>query len=150
MKVAVSSTGKTIDSVIDPRFGRCGWFLVVETEDMTSEAFSNESVALGGGAGIQSAQFIVSKGAAAVITGHCGPNAASALSAAGVKVILDQAGTVRDAVERYKRGEVQPAAGANVEAHYGMGTGRGAGRGMGMGRGMGGGGRGRGRGMGGG
>jgi len=150
MKVAVSSTGKTLDSVIDPRFGRCSWFGIVETEDMTFEAFSNESVALGGGAGIQSAQFIASKGVEAVITGNCGPNAMSALSAAGVKIILDQTGTVREAVERYKRGELQPAAGANVEAHYGMGTGRGAGRGMGMGRGMGGGGRGRGRGMGGG
>jgi predicted Fe-Mo cluster-binding NifX family protein len=150
MKVAVSSTGKTLDSAIDPRFGRCSWFVIVETENMTSEAFSNESVALGGGAGIQSAQFIVSKGAVAVITGHCGPNAVSALSAAGVKVILDQTGMVRDAVERYKKGELQPTAGANVEAHYGMGTRRGAGRGMGMGRGMGGGGRGRGRGMGGG
>jgi predicted Fe-Mo cluster-binding NifX family protein len=154
MKVAVSSTGKNLDSAIDPRFGRCSWFVIVETEDMTSEAFSNESVALGGGAGIQSAQFVVSKGAAAVITGHCGPNAASALSAAGVKVLLDQAGTVREVVERYKRGDLQPAAGANVEAHYGMGAGRGAGpgrgmgRGMGMGQGMGGGGRGRGRGMG--
>ena len=156
MKVAVSSTGKTLDSAIDPRFGRCSWFAIVETGDMSFEAFSNESIALGGGAGIQSAQFIASKGAAAVITGHCGPNAMSALSAAGMKVIVGQTGTVREAIEKYKRGELQSAAGANVEAHYGMGAsrgagpGRGMGRGMGMGQGMGGGGRGRGRGMGGG
>jgi predicted Fe-Mo cluster-binding NifX family protein len=137
MKVAVSSTGKTIDSAIDPRFGRCSWFVIVETEDMSFEAFSNESVALGGGAGIQSAQFIVSKGAEAVITGNCGPNAMSALSAAGVKVIIGQTGTVREAAARYQRGELRSASGANVDAHYGTGTGRGVGCGRGMGRGMG-------------
>jgi predicted Fe-Mo cluster-binding NifX family protein len=111
---------------------------------MSSEAFSNESIALGGGAGIQSAQFIASKGAEAVITGNCGPNAMSALSAAGVKVIIGQTGTVREAVERYKRGELGSTPAANVEAHYGMGGGGGMGRGMGRGMGMGGG---KGRGM---
>jgi len=137
MKVAVSSTGKNLESAVDPRFGRCSWFLIVETGDMTSEALSNESVALGGGAGIQSAQFIVSKGATAVLTGNCGPNAMSALSAAGVNVILGQTGTVREAVERFKKGELPSASKANVDAHYGMGAGGGMGRGMGMGGGMG-------------
>ncbi len=147
MKVAVSSTGKNLESAIDPRFGRCAYFLIVETDDMGFEVFDNQSVALGGGAGIQSAQFIASKGAAALITGNCGPNAMSALSAAGVKVIIGQTGTVREAVERYKRGELGSAAEANVEAHYGMGATGGMGRGMGMGRSMG---RGMGGGMGGG
>jgi predicted Fe-Mo cluster-binding NifX family protein len=86
MKVAVSSTGNQLESLIDPRFGRCAYFLVVETDDMSFEAFDNQSVALGGGAGIQSAQFIASKGVVAVITGNCGPNAMRALSAARVKV----------------------------------------------------------------
>jgi predicted Fe-Mo cluster-binding NifX family protein len=145
MKVAVSSTGKTLDSAIDPRFGRCSWFVIVEPEDMSFEAFSNESIALGRGAGIQTAQSIVSKGATALLTGNCGPNAMSALSAAGLKVILGQSGTVREAIERYKRGELSSAPAANVEAHYGMGTGRGMGCGRGMGRGTGmGGGMGRG------
>jgi predicted Fe-Mo cluster-binding NifX family protein len=148
MKVAVSSTGKNLDSAIDPRFGRCSYFLIIETGDMSFEAFSNESVALGGGAGIQSAQFIASKGATALLTGNCGPNAMSALSAAGVKVIIGQTGTVREAVERYKRGDLRSASEANVDAHYGMGVGGGMGRGMGRGMGMGGGmGRGMGRGM---
>jgi predicted Fe-Mo cluster-binding NifX family protein len=141
MKVAVSSTGKTLDSAIDPRFGRCSYFLVVETGDMSFEAFSNESIALGGGAGIQSAQFIASKGATAVLTGNCGPNAMSALSAAGVKVIIGLSGTVREAVEGYKRGDLPSISEANVGAHYGMG---GGGMGRGMGRGMRGGGMGRG------
>jgi predicted Fe-Mo cluster-binding NifX family protein len=157
MKVAVSSSGNNLDSQIDPRFGRCACFLIVETDDMHFESFDNENIALGGGAGIQSAQFVASKGAKAVITGNCGPNAVRTLSAAGVELIIGQTGTVREAVERYKRGDLRPASEANVPDHYGMGTGRGTatgrgmGRGTGMGRGMGmgrGGGMGRGMGMG--
>jgi predicted Fe-Mo cluster-binding NifX family protein len=131
MKVAVSSTGTDLDSPIEPRFGRCAYFITVETDDMNFEVFDNESIALGGGAGIQSAQFIASKGASAVLTGNCGPNAMQALTAAGVKVVIGQAGTVRQAVERYKKGETQAASEANVDAHYGAGMGGGMGRGMG-------------------
>ncbi len=139
MKVAVSSSGKDLDSQVDPRFGRCAFFVIIETDDMGFESFDNENIALGGGAGIQSAQFVASTGAKAVITGNCGPNAMRTLSAAGVELFVGQAGTVRDAVERYKRGELRAASEANVTDHYGMGSGRGMGMGggMGMGRGMG-------------
>lgn len=159
MKVAVSSSGRDLDSQIDPRFGRCAYFLIVETDDMSYEAFENENLALGGGAGISSAQFVSSKGAAAVLTGNCGPNAVQALSAAGVELFVNQTGTVKDALDRYRSGELKPADQANVSDHYGMGPqgstgdtqGTPSGGGVGMGRGMGGGrgmGMGRGRGMG--
>ena len=68
MKVAVSASGRDLDSQIDPRFGRCAFFLVVETDEMSFESFSNENMALAGGAGIQSAQFVASKGAKSVNT----------------------------------------------------------------------------------
>lgn len=144
MKIAVSSSGTDLGSQIDPRFGRCAYFLVIETGDMSFEACNNESIALGGGAGIQSAQFVASKGAKAVITGSCGPNAVRTLSAAGIELFVGQSGTVIDAVERYKNGALSPTDKANVPDHYGMGnlvpaaeTSRqdfGGGRGMGMGR----------------
>ena len=157
MKVAVSSNGKNLDSQIDPRFGRCAYFLIVETDDMNFEVFDNENIALGGGAGIQSAQFVASKGIQAVITGNCGPNAVRTLSAAGVKLFVGQSGTVKEAIERYKSGELKSTDEPSVSDHYGMGEvgpmrdqqGQGFGRGMGMGRGMSRGmGTGRGRGMG--
>jgi len=100
MKIAISSNGKDLNSQIDPRFGRCAYFLIVETEDMSFEAFDNENIALGGGAGIQSAQFVASKGAKAVITGNCGPNAVRTLSAAGVELFVGQAGTVKEVIEK--------------------------------------------------
>ena len=145
MKIAVSSSGKDLDSQMDPRFGRCAYFVIVETEDMSFEAFDNENIALGGGAGIQSAQFVSSKGAKAVLTGNCGPNAVQTLSAAHVKVFVGQSGTVREAIERYTRGDMKSTTTPNVADHYGMGGGAGMGRGISMGRG---GGMGKGRGMG--
>jgi predicted Fe-Mo cluster-binding NifX family protein len=131
MKVAVSASGTNLDATIDPRFGRCAYFIVVETEDMGFESFDNQNAALGGGAGIQSAQFVASKGARAVLTGHCGPNAVRTLNAAGIEVYVGQSGTVREAVERYKNGELSHTTQPNVPDHFGMGGGKGRGRGMG-------------------
>ena len=155
MKLAISSSGKDLNSQIDPRFGRCAYFLVINPDDMSFEVFNNDSAVLGGGAGIQSAQFVASKGVDAVITGNCGPNAVQTLTAAGVELFAGQAGTVKAVVERFKKGQLRPTSEANVDSHFGMapGAGSGPGGGMGGGRGMGGGmggGRGMGRGMGGG
>lgn len=132
MKIAISSTGRDLDSQIDPRFGRCAYFVIVETEDMSYGAFDNESISLSGGAGIQAAQFVASEGVKAVITGNAGPNAMNTLSAAGVEVCTGQCGTVREVVERYKKGGMNTTSTPNVGAHFGMGSGAGAGRGMGM------------------
>jgi predicted Fe-Mo cluster-binding NifX family protein len=151
MKVAVSASGKDLDTPIDPRFGRCAYFLIIDTEDMSFEAFDNESVALSGGAGIQASQFVASKGVTVVITGNVGPNAVRTLEAASVKVIVGQSGTVRQAIKDYKDGKLKSTDQANVADHYGMGgdMGRGGGMGRGMGGGMGcGGGMGRGMGRG--
>jgi predicted Fe-Mo cluster-binding NifX family protein len=155
MKIAVSSVGKDLNAQLDPRFGRCAYFLVVHPDDMSFEAIKNESAVLGGGAGIQSAQFLASKGVDAVITGNCGPNAVQTLSAAGIGLYPGQTGIVKEVVERFIKGKLRPTNEATVDSHFGMapgvgfGSGGGIGGGRGMGRGMGGG-RGMGRGMGGG
>ena len=153
MKVAVSSNGKDLNAQLDPRFGRCAYFLIVNPDDMSFEAFNNESAVQGGGAGIQAAQFIASQGVEAVITGNCGPNAVQTLSAAAIELFGGQTGTVREVVERFKNGHLKPTSEATVDSHFGINTEAGIGRGRGMvgGRGVGqgkGGGRGTGRGMG--
>ena len=141
MKIAISSMGTDLDTQIDPRFGRCAHFIIVETDDMSFEAFDNEDIALGGGAGIGSAQFVASKGAKVIITGNVGPNAVSTLSAAGTQVVTGEMGTVRKAIEDFKKGKLSSNSGPNVPSHYGggagMGRGMGRGGGMGQGRGLG-------------
>ena len=152
MKVAVSSNGENLNAKLDPRFGRCPFFLVVNPDDMSFEVLNNESAAQGGGAGIQAAQFLASQGVEAVITGNCGPNAGETLSAAGIELFGEQAGTVREVVERFKKGNLNPTSEATADSNFGMNVAAGFGRrggrggGRGIGRGMGGG-RGTGRGM---
>ncbi|RKY13277.1 MAG: dinitrogenase iron-molybdenum cofactor biosynthesis protein [Planctomycetota bacterium] len=172
MLVVVTSQGDTLDSQVDGRFGRCAWFLFYDTEkDELVEAVQNAAAAAGGGAGIQAAQFVVNKGAKAVITGNVGPNASAVLQGAGVEIYVGASGTVKDAIEAFKAGKLTKASGPTVGAFAGAGQGAGApqqtpppqapfyapgpgfGRGMGWGRGMGfgrgmGWGRGRGRGWG--
>ncbi len=164
MKVAVTSSGPTLETQVDPRFGRCVYFLIVDTDTMRLEAVENPNVGLGQGAGVQSAQLLAGKKVESVLTGNCGPNAHETLTAAGIKVVLGCSGVVRDAIGRFKAGRLTPANAPNVASHSGMGDppspsmgepapsqpGPIPGSGMGMGRGLGGGGRGRGMGQGGG
>ena len=116
MKIAVSSTGPDLDSQVDPRFGRCRYFIIIDRETMEFEAVRNPNVMTMGGAGIQSAQLVANKGAEVILTGNCGPNAFQTLSAAGITVIVGVPGTVREAIERYKRGEFRPATQPSVAA----------------------------------
>lgn len=124
MKVAVTATGPSLDAAMDPRFGRCSYFVIVETDDMTFEAIENVNSSLSGGAGIQSAQVMAQKGAKAVLTGNCGPNAHQTLSAAGIDVIVGCSGIVSEAVERFKSGQLRAASAPNVAGHSGMGGGQ--------------------------
>jgi predicted Fe-Mo cluster-binding NifX family protein len=163
MKIAVSSTGQALESAIDPRFGRCSYFLIVNPATLEYDAIANSNADLGGGAGIQSAQLIAEKGASVVLTGSCGPNALQVFEKAGIQVVTGVAGSVSQAVQQFTAGSLKPdtaeqtAASFSGQAGPGVSGGRGVGgggRGIGGGgRGMGGGGRGMGgggRGMGGG
>jgi predicted Fe-Mo cluster-binding NifX family protein len=129
MKVVVSSLGENLDAPASPVFGRCPTYVFVDSETMEFEALPNPAMSQGGGAGIQAAQFVVNKGAEAVLTGSLGPNAFEVLQAAGVPGYLVNEGTVRQAVEAYKADQLEPMAGANVAARAGMGRGKGLGRG---------------------
>ena len=120
MKVAVTSRGTTLDDAVDPRFGRCAHFVIVETDDMSFEAVANSNATAGGGAGIQSAQLVADKDVKVVLTGNCGPNAFRTLEAAGIEVVIGAGGTVREAVEEYKAGRLKATGGPNVESHAGM------------------------------
>jgi predicted Fe-Mo cluster-binding NifX family protein len=163
MKVAISANGKNLESSIDERFGRCRYFIIVETDDLSYKVLENTNADLSASAGIQSASLVASKGVEAVITGNCGPKAMQVFAATTIKVIIGQRGMVKDAVEKFKSGDLSPSTHGNVPGKSGVAqtasaadSGRpgmgGGGRGMGGGgRGMGGGGRGMGgggRGMG--
>jgi predicted Fe-Mo cluster-binding NifX family protein/ferredoxin len=149
MKIAVTATGPSLEDQVEARFGRCAYFLIIDSDTMEFEAVENPNIALGGGAGIQSAQMMAERGVETVLTGNCGPNAFSTFGAVGIQVIVDVSGIVRQVVEQFKTGAFSASSGPSVQSHFGMGGGGGRGMGGGGGRGMGGGGgRGMGRGMG--
>ena len=83
MKVAISASRGDINAAVDPRFGRCPYYVFIDTETNAAEIKQNESAMAGGGAGIQAAQSVVQRGANAVITGNMGPNAFQVFNAAG-------------------------------------------------------------------
>ncbi len=119
MKVIVSSSGETLEAPIDPRFGRAAKLIVYDLATDELEAVDNEANAnLPQGAGIQTAALAAELGAGCVITGHCGPKAFKALEAAGVEVVVDVEGTVREAIEKYRAGLLASASGPNVEGPW--------------------------------
>ena len=119
MKIAVTSKGTDLGSEIDPRFGRAPYFLIIDTESMELEALDNSTnVNAFKGAGIQAAAKVSEKGAEVLLTGFCGPNAFRTLEAAGMKVIQDVSGNVRDAVEAFKNNKFSYSGSPNAEGHW--------------------------------
>jgi len=159
MKIAISAAGPSIEDLVDPRFGRCTCFLIIDTGTLEFKVIENSSKNLSGGAGIEAAQRVAGQGVTHVLTGRCGPNAEKVLLAAGIKIVDGCEGKVREAVERFRSGDISsaqqrpvsgtpapkplaPTPSRQTIAGSGSGRGMGGGGGRGMGRG---GGRGMGR-----
>ncbi len=119
MKIAVTAAGETIDSGIDPRFGRASGFIIFDTSDGNFTYLGNqvmmESVQ---GAGIQTARNVIDSGAKKVITGNVGPKAFATLNAAGIEIYTGANGTVKDALEELKKGTLGKTESANVSGHW--------------------------------
>ncbi len=119
MKIAVTSSGATLDAPVDPRFGRAAWFVVVEVATGAFTVHDNtQNLNAAQGAGIQTAETVSRLGVEVVITGHCGPKAFRALQVAGIQAVTGATGTVREAIERFQKGEVKQATSADVEGHW--------------------------------
>ena len=119
MKIAVTSTGRELDSPVDPRFGRAAYFLVVDSENFDFEVLDNkENVNALKGAGIQAARMVSESGAEVLLTGYCGPNAFKAMNAAKIGVANNASGTVRDAVQAYLDGKLPLGDEPNTEGQW--------------------------------
>lgn len=155
MKIAISSSGDNLDSQIDPRFGRCPFFMIVEVDDKkikSSKAIQNTAMMQGGGAGITAAQIVGNEKADAVIGINYGPRAFGVLSELDIEMYQGIQGTVKENVQQLIEGKLNkletatgpmgmgpkpggPGTGIGQMAGRGMGAGRGTGPGSGKGRG---------------
>ncbi|MFZ5597407.1 MAG: NifB/NifX family molybdenum-iron cluster-binding protein [Bacillota bacterium] len=114
--MAITARGQSLESMADPRFGRCGWLIIVDTVTGEYRAVDNaQNLNASQGAGIQAANNVSRQGVEAVITGHCGPKAFRTLRAAGIKVFSGAGGTVAETLQKFKNGELKEADGADVE-----------------------------------
>ena len=174
MLIAVTALEDSLQSVIDPRFGRAAYYMIINTATGEVTSHNNsDGVGASNGAGTGAAQTLSEYGVEALYTGSVGPKAADVLQKANIRYYENITGTVQNLLDQLKGGEISPeatqpkqniSAAAAISAEdnpasqcpgaltgAGRGLGMGAGRGQGMGRGMGagrGGGRGQGRGMG--
>jgi predicted Fe-Mo cluster-binding NifX family protein len=108
MRIAVTATGPTLDHEVYPRVGRCPYFLLVETDDMSCEALSNPMHNAKGCAGIPATTIVAQQGVKAILTGICGPQPSKPLRKAGVDIIVGVTGRIRDAIEQFKAGGLKP------------------------------------------
>lgn len=126
--IAVTTKSPSLDSEIEPRFGRAPHLLLVDSESLTWEVVENPAKDAGGGAGVEVAGLLSERGVNAVASGEVGPNAHAALVRAGIAMHRFPEGTTcREAVERVKAGEpaVEKAAESIAESRTAGRTGLG-------------------------
>lgn len=119
MKICVTSRENSLEAEVDPRFGRCEYFVIYDTEKLNAEFVYNESKDGMGGVGIQAGQLMADKGVGVVLTGNVGPNAFNTLKAAGISVVSGASGKVIHVIDKYTRGELSPAEEPSVDPHFG-------------------------------
>ncbi len=108
MKIAISSTGKSLESEIDARFGRCPYFLIVDVDNKeikNAKAIENTAAGQMGGAGITAAEIVANEKVNAVITANLGPRAFSVFGQFGIKVYQGR-GKIKDVIREFIEGKL--------------------------------------------
>jgi len=119
MKIAITAKEAGLSSLVDPRFGRAAYIIVVDTDSMAYESIDNQrNVSTLKGAGIQAATMLADLGVEVLMTGYCGPKAFQTLQAAEIKLVSDVTGTVADAVHLFRSGPISYTTTPNAEAHW--------------------------------
>lgn len=119
MKVVFTTSGDSLESPLDTRFGRAARFLVYDLDTDTFEVIDNQDqVAMAHGAGVQAAGMVARLAPSAIVTGHCGPKAFRVLTSAGVQVYNSDAATVAEALEQYRSGKLPQALTSDVGGHW--------------------------------
>jgi predicted Fe-Mo cluster-binding NifX family protein len=135
MRICITATGPNLDSPVDPRFGRCQYFLVLDEKGELIKAIANEGGQAMSGAGVTAAQVVADSGVEAVITGNIGPNAYYVLKTSGIRIFPAVLGiSTKEAFKMYINGKLKEL---TVPTGPGPGPGRRPGRGSGWGHGPG-------------
>ncbi len=104
MKIAITSTGDTLNSTIDSRFGRCTFFAIYNTDTKLTEFFINPSKEVQEGAGPAAVQFVAAHKVNKIVSGEFGMKIKSLLESLNIEMITnkDSATKIVDIIELYK------------------------------------------------
>jgi predicted Fe-Mo cluster-binding NifX family protein len=119
VKAAVPAEGPGLEAAPSAVFGRCPYFVVVDLDTGGCVARPNPSREASSAAGVEAARFVVDLGADVLVTGRLGPHARQVIEAAGIRVLSGLGATVRETVERLRRGELSPLEGPGADARHG-------------------------------
>ncbi|RKD34260.1 NifB/NifX family molybdenum-iron cluster-binding protein [Thermohalobacter berrensis] len=119
MKICLSSTGKGIESKLDIRFGRCQYFVIVDTETNEAKAIYNKGADSPQGAGVTAADTVLEQGVDVVITGNVGPNAMKLLSKGDIEIYKGTENSLKDNIEKFKEKSLNKIT-KSVKAHSGL------------------------------
>lgn len=122
MKIAICAQGTGLESPVDERFGRAPYFVLVDEKGTVLESLENPAASSAQGAGISAAQALINRQVNAVLTGRVGPKAFRTLKAAKVKIYTGVAGTVKDTLEKYTRGQLSELETENSAPRHGGGS----------------------------
>lgn len=107
-RIAVASRGEGVDAPLEIDFDTCTSFVVVDPLTMAGETLEVKPDGPGAKVNVQVIRAVVRSGATVLITPQIHPECCMALQALAVSVYLAPGGiTVREAVERYERGELE-------------------------------------------
>ncbi|KKG08378.1 NifB/NifX family molybdenum-iron cluster-binding protein [Methanosarcina sp. 2.H.A.1B.4] len=120
MKICISAFGKDPDSEVDPQFGRCNYFVIIDPETGSVTSLKNPGSETSSGAGIRAAEAIVGAGVDILLTGSVGLNSFSILSEAGIETHSGIRGTVSVALREYQSGKLSLLESPNASTHIGM------------------------------
>ncbi|MEA1978933.1 MAG: NifB/NifX family molybdenum-iron cluster-binding protein [Chloroflexota bacterium] len=125
MQLAISGETPQFETQLERRFGRCAYFIIVDTETRAWESFPNPAVEARGGAGTQAAQFLANQGVEAVVSGHFGPNAFTALDAASIQMYSAQEGQAETLVDDFLAERLERVSGSTGPQRHGGRRGQG-------------------------
>lgn len=106
MRIGISAKGRTLDSLLDERFGRCEYFLIYDTKNEQVNILENEGQTASGGAGIKAAQQLIDEKVDLLITGHLGPNAYELVEKSGIKAYECKTMTISEAIQKLDNDEL--------------------------------------------
>ena len=99
MRVAITSTGDSLDSLLDERFGRCSYFVVYDTESKSTEFIPNPNKSAENGAGPASVQLVAARKVSKIVSGEFGMKIKSLVDCLQLQlIVVKEPKTVREII----------------------------------------------------